>query len=350
MVGALVGLMISALCACAFAAGGQDGHELRFEPGGGWHEAVINVSDLERTGRFFVDVAGWKVVAEGAVGRDELAYLGASASAASGRYRVYRAMDYPRGWVRLIELRGVAQRMIRPHAQPWDTGGIFSIMTRSADLEANLRAAERLGWLAYNEPYDFGFGDLQLRNVVLRGPDGLNVAIYEWTKPRRTDVQPGVVSKAFNSMQMVRDLAVARRFCVEQLGFEVLQEGAFLDAENRPTNFALPVSHATKIPRNYVILLPPGASKETGRVELMEFRGFEGRDLSANTSLTHLGIVALRFPVPDVEAAYARVVAKNGAPQVRAIQKMPMPPFGVARAFTVRSPDGAFLTFFELAK
>lgn len=320
---------------------------------GGWHEAWIGVSDLDRMRTFFEEVAGWTAVKAGKIDKASLGYF--SDEADRGRYLVLRQSDYPQGWVRLIELEGASRKIIRPHAQAWDTGGLFSIMTRTADAERNLADAEKIGWTAYNVPYDFGFGDLKefgelkLRNLILRGPDGVNVSTYEWVKPKRADATPaGSVSKAFNSMQMVADLDAAVTFYVDGLGFRLIHRDRFLDPAETPTNFALPVNHATKVARNYAIVIPEGAHEEAGRVELMQFEGFKGRDLAARADLAGLGITTLVFPTSDLGRIEARIREK-GLRLVRAPAAIALPPWGAGRALTVASPEGAFMTFFEPA-
>ena len=315
---------------------------------GGWHEAVIMASNLERMKDFFEDVAGWETIAQGNLSRDTVAYFTADAKNATGRYAVIKPRDFRQGWVRIIELEGVPQKIIRSNAQAWDTGGIFSIMTRSANIERNLKDAEKHGWLAYNDPYDFGFGPLKLRNIVLRGPDGLNVAIYEWVEPKRQDSPPeGAISKAFNSMQMVADIEKVKEFYMAALGFDLIQEGAFLDEETTLTNFALPINFSTEIERDYAILIPEGADNAAGRIELMRFRGFEGRDLSSRSSLSNLGIATLMFPVSDLSALQKNLAEKSMAVP-HGPQQLTLPPFGNAEALTIASPEGALLTFFEL--
>ncbi|RMF96621.1 MAG: hypothetical protein D6727_08015, partial [Gammaproteobacteria bacterium] len=93
---------------------------LQLTPGDGWHEAMVVVSDLDNTRRFLIAVAGWIAYREGPVTEAHLAYFGLDRPGASGRYALMRSPDSPRGWVRLIEYRGLPSRMIRAHAQPWD--------------------------------------------------------------------------------------------------------------------------------------------------------------------------------------------------------------------------------------
>lgn len=332
---------IAVLLASPAVAGEETFHDVD----GGWHEAWIGVSDLPRMQRFFEEVAGWSLVKKGRIDQRMLTYLAPDAT--GGAYALLRADDYPQGWVRLIDIRGAERKIIRSNAQSWDTGGVFSIMTRSADIARNLKDAERLGWTAYNDPYDFGFGSLKLRNVVLRGPDGVNVAIYEWVEPKRIDAPPpGAVSKAFNSMQMVADIDKALRFYVDGLGFRIIQRGTFVDPVETPTNFALPVNYATKIARKYAILIPKDGNDEAGRIELMEFDGFEGRILAAQARPHDLGVASLLFPVSDLDIISARLHAIE-APIVRASALIDLPPFGEARALTTSSPDGVLLTYFQ---
>ena len=313
---------------------------------GGWHEAVIVASDLERMKAFFEDVAGWETIASGRLSRNTSRYL--TGKRHKGRYAVIKPTDFNQGWVRIIELEGVDQEIIRSNAQAWDSGGIFSIMARSANIERNLDDAEKAGWTAFNDPYDFGFGNLQLRNIVFRGPDGVNVAVYEWVQPKREDAPPeGMISKVFNSMQMVADLEASKAFYADALGFKTLQEGAFLDKKQKPTNFALPINYSTEIERDYAIYIPEGANDAAGRLELMHFRGFQGRDLSDRASLSNLGIVTLMFPVSSLDGVKTYLETR-GIPLYRDEAKINIPPFGKARAVTIRSPEGALLTFFDL--
>ena len=78
----------------------------------------------------------------------------------------------------------------------------------------------------------------------------------------------------------------------------------------------------------------------------MAFPGFEGRNLAARATAGARGIQSLRFPVSDLEAV-ARRATDAGAPILFGPAPLPMPPFGITRALTTQSPDGAWLTFFE---
>ena len=226
---------------------------------------------------------------------------------------------------------------------PYDTGSIFSLMTRTGDVDALVARARTAGYEPYSEPYDLSFGDLQLRNVVIQGPDGLNLAAYEWVSPKRDDVDGASVTAAFNSMQMVADMDAAKAFYIDGLGMEVITEGTFVDpGPLEETNFQVPWD----TPRHYVILKAAGSSGESGRIELMQFEGVEGRAAPA-WSPDALGIVELRWPVEDLDAKLEELRARGIEPVIGPAP-IALPPYGTGRAFTVVSPEQAGITFFEL--
>ncbi len=308
--------------------------------GQGWQEAVIAVDDIERAEAFYTDVAGWEVIHRGT---DDKSY----ASEAPAAIVVMAAPGADRGRVRLIERAVEGQRPARANAQAWDTGGIFSLMTRTGSVKSVLERAEALGYTAFNEPYPLAFGDLSLLNIVIRGPGGGNLAAYEWVSPQRDDVDADSVTAPFNSMQMVADLEGAKTFYVGGLGMEVIAEGTFVDSFDQPTNFALPVNFATKVLRDYVILKEAGADGLGGRIELMHFRGLVGRDLSKGSTPEALGLIGLRWPVANL-TAWRKKVEDMGAPIFAETEEANWPPYGTVQAFTTASPEGAPITFFQL--
>jgi hypothetical protein len=88
------------------------------------------------------------------------------------------------GLVRLIKFEGAEQVQIRSSAQTWDTGGWISLLTRSHGVEQNFADARMHDWTGCNDPVILHLGpEGRLRNVILRGPDGINIAIYERVVP-----------------------------------------------------------------------------------------------------------------------------------------------------------------------
>jgi catechol 2,3-dioxygenase-like lactoylglutathione lyase family enzyme len=219
---------------------------------------------------------------------------------------------------------------------------------RSQDSAALYARVAALGWTAYNEPVDFGFGTSQLRNVILRGPDGVNIAVYERLSPRITPwPEAQVLAAPFNAMQIVRDIGAAKRFYGEVLGFAQISGGDYFNDKDEPNNFGLPVNYATKIARAYGIFVR--ADKQPGSVELMQFAGFGGRDLAARAKAPNLGILALRYAVSDA-AKYAAEIAARGGRIEGPVQSLTISPYGAVKHFHLSTPDGVRLEFFEPAK
>ncbi len=149
---------------------------------GPWTEAVISVTDIPAATRLFRDVGGWRVTHRGKVSREELDYWRLP-TAVSARFERLCAPGTSTGCLRFIRFSGAAQRPIRLAARAWDTGGIFSIMVRSDNVQHVFDRAIAMGWWAESEPIRFRFGASDLSNVVLTGPHGINLALYQRHSP-----------------------------------------------------------------------------------------------------------------------------------------------------------------------
>lgn len=170
-----------------------------------WSEAVVSVRDLDRSARLFTEIGGWRTVASGAMQPSELRYWGLARPAAATFRKICPPDTVTTGCIRFVRFTGVRQRPIRLASRPWDTGGIFSLMARSTDVRRVFDRAIALGWWAETEPYAFQFGGSDLVNVVLTGPDGINLALYQRNSPPFTEYPVGLIGRAFNSMRMVKD-------------------------------------------------------------------------------------------------------------------------------------------------
>jgi catechol 2,3-dioxygenase-like lactoylglutathione lyase family enzyme len=308
-----------------------------------WTEAVISVADLDAATRLFTDHGGWRVAANGKLARAELDYwrLGTTVT---GTFRLICAPEATTGCLRFVRLSGTRQRPIRRAARPWDTGGIFSIMVRSDDAEALFDAALDLGWWAESEPISFDFGGSKLRNVVLTGPHGINIAVYERVDPPFTAFPVGRISRAFNSMRMVRDQKTSLAWYRETLGFGLLFDSDYVDPAPQVSNFSIPINLSTAIPRRAAVVQPvPG---ETGRIELMQFVGFAGRDFAEHASLPNLGIISVRYPVDGLVAHRAQLEAR-GARIAYAANGVAIGGIGKVDLLAVRDPDGNLTEFYE---
>ncbi|GAB4473014.1 MAG: hypothetical protein OHK0018_03100 [Erythrobacter tepidarius] len=108
---------------------------------GPWTEVVVSVADLDASAAWLVEDGGWRAIARGEVSRTELAYWGLSDEVTALFLKIC-APHADRGCIRYVRFDGATgQRPIRLAARPWDTGGIFSIMLRSDDVQAMFDAA-----------------------------------------------------------------------------------------------------------------------------------------------------------------------------------------------------------------
>ena len=307
-----------------------------------WSEAVVSVRNIPAATRLFREVGGWRVTGRGNVARAELGYWHLP-TAARATFERLCAPQAEVGCIRFVRFTGVAQRPIRPAARPWDTGGIYSVMIRSDDADALFNQALELGWWAESEPINFDFGGSKLRNVVLTGPHGINIAVYQRRAPPFTDFPVGRMSQGFNAMRMVRDQKVALAWYRQKLGFAMQFDADYLDPAPQVTNFSVPINLSTSIPRRAAVVFPlPG---ETGRMELMQFVGFEGRDFALQASPPNLGILSVRYPVRDL-AGYRAALEARGVTIVYSGQGVAIGGMGKVNLFAVRDPDGNLTEFY----
>jgi len=310
-----------------------------------WSEAVVSVSDLNASSQWLLEHGNWRITSEGELARAELDYWRLPASI-SGSYRRICAAQAETGCIRYIRFDGVEdQRTIRPAARPWDTGGIFSIMLRSENVQKAFDAALGMGWWAESLPYRFSFGGSDLVNVVIRGPHGVNYALYERESPPFEAFPVGPLSQAFNTMRMVKHQPTSLAFYRDRLGFDVLFDAPFTDPEPRSNNFSVPANLATTLTRRAAVAQPL-LPAETGRVEVMQFEGFDGRDFSASASPPNLGILSVRYPVGRL-SAYRQDLAAKGIEASYSATEVSIDGLGTTTIFAIRDPDGNLTEFYD---
>jgi hypothetical protein len=320
------------------------------QPDLGWSEAVISVSRLAVMEEYLTQVAQWRVVSRARTDRTLLRHWGLPDTARANEALLCNPGDRS-GCVRLIEFHGVPQVQIRSSAQPWETGGLFSLMTRSRDIDGAFARARGLGYAGFSDPTYFDYKGVRLKNMVLRGPDGVNLAIYQREVPRLEGWSTiRGLSSPFNAMQMVHNREVSRAFWVEVMDYTSLSDAEFLDEKPGENNFALPANLVTSISRRHSILgkgvagLANGAG--TRQVELMQFVGLDGRELGSRAVFPNLGLVALRFPTKAI-APYRDRAAKHGTVDCK-VTAVKVQGWGLVKACDLRSPDGVIAELLEI--
>ncbi|NKB44109.1 MAG: hypothetical protein GKS03_07480 [Alphaproteobacteria bacterium] len=319
--------------------------------GGGWKEAVTLVHDLDRWSKLADQVCGWTLGHRGRVDQSILKMWGLDSSV-TGEEALFHCGDEAQGFVRFIALEGAGdQQRVRAGAMPWDTGGIFSLMVRSKNLNRVFNSALDLGWTAVADPISFEYNSRILANVILRGPDGVSFGMYERVDPPLEGWDHVTrMSQPFNCMQIVQSRDVTRDFHRDALGFEPFVDNDTRNAEPKDSNFGFPRNLTTEIETKAAIMHPrgvPGAiDRENGRVELIEWNGMEGRNLSERARPPHLGHVGLRWAVLDVAAAADRIT-NAGYLLESDIQQVKLAPYGKIQVCGVRTPDGVLYELFQ---
>ncbi len=330
------------LCVVAIApAQAQPAREYNISP---WTEAVVSVTEFDPVTRLFREAGDWQLRLSGEIARSELDYWKLPETA-SGRFELWCAPQAVRGCLRFVRFDGVDQEPIRITARAWDTGGIYSIMVRSDNIPALFDKAIHLGWWAESRPIRFQFGTSDLRNVVLQGPHGINLAVYERLSPDFTAFPVGRISQGFNSMRMVKDKQAARAFYEQKLQFGLLFDFDREPEEPARSNFGIPFNLTPTITRS-AAALQPQLPEETGRVEVMQIDGFTGDDLSRRASPPNLGIISVRYPVVN-HSMYRDDMKRLDVPMPYEAEKVEIAGIGTHDIFAVRSPDGSLTEFYR---
>ena len=100
-----------------------------------WQEAVVSVTDLDRSAEFFREIGGYTAKWRGALDESAIAAWGLE-PAASGEALVLAPAAATSGYVRLVRFDNAGRREpMRPGARAWDTGCYFSLMIRMKDMQ-----------------------------------------------------------------------------------------------------------------------------------------------------------------------------------------------------------------------
>lgn len=310
----------------------------------GWQETVLSVSDLDEMTGFYRDILGWEVRSQGSVPRSQLNAWGLPANA-SARFTVVANSGSTTGFVRILDFDGVEQVRIRDHDQAWETGGIYNMNVRVADIKDIEKKVTEAGWQGPSVPVNFTFGPFDVWEWIPRHKDGVRVAFIQRVAPELTGwPNMKTSSRTFNSTQIVTDVDKAVEFYSGILGFTPYLENR--SASKEPGDYVLGLSHQSmvEVVRDVRIVAP--MAKNVGSVELLEFENYSGRDFSDRAVPPNLGNLMLRYPVPSVDKL---VTYLQGAGVELEFQPTTtqMPPYGNVKSIAIRAPDGAWLEFYE---
>ena len=310
--------------------------------------ATASVSDIDRTARFFREIAGYETVYRGPLDASEIAALELR-EGASGEVMTLRAPGSDAGYVRLIRFDNAGRKVpTRPGARAWDTGCIWSFMVRAYDIERVYDDAIALGWGTETQIAPLSFNGSELSIVVFKGPDGLQVQAYErLNRPIPDGFTPFErLSRPFNIMQMTRDREAVRVLMEDVLGFRRVWYGPpYVDTEPVLMPLGIPQNLTTSVP--YMAgIFSPQTQTLYGRMEYIEIDGLDGFDYADRCRAPNLGWLSVTYPVNSVDEARKRIISRGWKIKHEAYRST-RPSFGDLKIFSIKAPDGALIEFVE---
>lgn len=303
----------------------------------GFTEAGISVRDPGPWVELFEAVGCWEVLEKGSTDPALLALWPRAApgavyeillgrpGSASGRLRLFHFVE------------GDAE--IRGDTRPWDTGGIFDLDLRVANLPATIRVLRDRGWGQVADPVRWRFGELEIHEWLALGPEAVVLAFIQRLAPPLPEAaEMEGFGPVFNSTQTVADMERALAF-YDHLGFKLIlrHQGPLADGGNA----VLGAEHDEPI--DLAMVHPRGVVD--GSVELVAFPGRPGRRVDEHAAPFGLGLNLLRFPVAGIDAFAAHL--DDLGIHHSAVVRTAITGLDTVRLLALVSPEGAWLEFYE---
>jgi catechol 2,3-dioxygenase-like lactoylglutathione lyase family enzyme len=313
----------------------------------GFTEIVISVDDIAKLRDALVKVANWSVAALPDAPREQFAAWHVPASCTRIEQVLLTAENDTDGRVRLVKFHGTDGVVMRSSQRTWDTGGVFDFDVYVNDVDSQYREFQRHGWTAFGEPVDYSWGGFEVRQSLALSPDGIAIGMLQPYGKVLIDLpEYQFMSRAFNSAQIVRDFDASLAFYQDKLGWQVLVSSVVKDTDEPGRDvmgIPMPLAHTTE--RRVAILHPQGIND--GSTELIEMREIQGQHFGPRCVAPNLGYLSLRYPVQGL-SSYAQELQERGVEFYSAPATLAIEPYGDTESFSIRSPDGAILEFFEI--
>lgn len=310
----------------------------------GFQEAVISVSDFDRSIEFYQNSFGWEIVYTGEVSPEILRLWGLD-QGLKVQEALLRNPNTHFGYLRVLKFHGIDQKLIRSSANTWDTGGIFDLNIRVHDMEQQFLEFEKNGWNGYSKPHRYTFDIYDVSEVLMHGPDGIVFAGIQRFNPPLEGFLFEKVSRIFNSSLISKDIEASHDFYHKKLGFSMSFE---TKGENRPAGpnvLGIPPNINGQVRAPIRIYKPD--PNEYGSIELIQLIDLDGVDHSQEAVPPNLGISMLRFPVRNM-ANYQEFIRNNGVEINTSAKNIQLEPYGRVNVLTLRTTEGAWFEFIEL--
>ena len=313
-------------------------------PIGGWREAILIVPEFAHWTETLTVVGGWEIAARGPADTS-LNQLWSLPKDARTEQLLLRNIGTDSGMLRLVVVTGAPQRRIRPHDQSWETGGIAALDLRVADLDATRRALEDRGWNSASDPVRYTTYGKEVVQWTPRSPDGIRLSFIQRISPPLVGVpELKYWARAGNAAIVTADIDKAAAFFHDLLGLKQSSKSDTIGSDGANV-MGLPWSFERTMKTE--IRGFSGEDAGDGRIELISIPEARGRDYAADAHPPNLGTAGLRFFVPDIAAAAARIKSSALYPSTP-IQNLTIAPYGRARAFAVSATDSVWLEFIQL--
>ena len=308
---------------------------------------MLSVSDLEAA------VSTWREVGEFQVhcraqASPALAEFWGLPAGASIEQVIVKKPTSDRGLVRLVKFGGLPQVQIRSSGMPWDTGGIFDLYMYVADVDSVFRRLRERGWQAYSDPVNYVLGPFDIREAIMRGPNGEALVLMQRNAPPYDKQVFGVGAGfgwPFNAALLTSDFEGDSRLFKEQLGWKVHLEGESLTEAPGENPTGLPWNVAQEQPRLFAAFANHDSDR-AGSIQVMQVVGLTGKDFSSRARAPNLGLLAFRVPVPDLDAFVGDFTSRGGQ-LWRAKERLTLDPYGPVNMVSIRTGNGSRIDFFS---
>lgn len=304
-------------------------------------EAVVIVSEIGRVLPAFTEALQWDVLAELEADASLAQRWGLPADVTMRQVVVGRTGS-ANGLVRLVEIDGVDQKLIRPGGSWWDIGGTRNLNVLVRDTSAMESALRTLGWSARSAPTFYERpGGVRGSAMSMVGPDDLVLSFQGRVGPSPAVDGEGdfrAATRLQTGYQVLADVESWRAFFSDVVGFDTnarnIERG---ETRAGPNGFGLP-HNATGL----LDLVMGGArfSNSSQFLGFIHFTKATGFDYASRAHPPNLGIAVLRVEVADIHSLHARF-EDEGIDVVVPLAEHRMAPYGTVKSATVIAPGGS---------
>lgn len=308
-------------------------------------EVIYSVGDLEKVKHFFCDYGGWEVLGKFKSSPEMLDFWNLPKTAEADEILI-QFDKHPTGLLRLVKYNGVQQDYIRSSQKSYETGGIMDINLRVHNVQETFDDLREMGWHGLSDPLFQTMGPFQLYDVLMQGYDDIIVAITHRKVPKLV-LKDGfkLPTHIYNSSIVVKDLAKARHFYEETLGYSLLNEYEVKkEGENM---FGIPFNVIPNVTCRANIFSVDGTRDVV--FQTIEFDGVKGKDFAAKAIPPNRGFLTYRIEVEENINAFYKHLQEKNIKFHQPLNEVNIAPYGKCHAFAVIDPDGVWWTFYSIS-